>query len=356
MVDDDEEEDDTLMDYDSTDELEDGGRAAKERKMTPLKEPTEEPGKADAAEGAAAGGEGRTGAGRDNKVSDGAAEEKFEGATGKIQVRNDLTDHEKFPTNNNNNSPVDGSRMEEEGEEVEDDDMAREEDDEADYQGLLDADIPMDKENPRRCVDCGKEFQNHFTVKIHYQNVHLKLMHKCTVDGCNAAFPSKRSRDRHSSNLTLHRKLLSTSSEGSEPGEAGPGPEPSPPAPSPLAPAAREAGMPSQAPAYPNEFLARLLAEQQQRLAFPFLPGLGPAAHLPPHKVGHSPHGLVPPPFGMMPFNPLLGDMARLPGLFHKPGLGQPGPDHSAAGGKSVEENLRKYMAMAGLVNKIENH
>ena len=69
----------------------------------------------------------------------------------------------------------------------------------------------IDKENPRRCVDCGKEFQNHFTVKIHYQNVHLKLMHTCTVDGCNAAFPSKRSRDRHSSNLTLHRKLLSTS-------------------------------------------------------------------------------------------------------------------------------------------------
>jgi len=41
----------------------------------------------------------------------------------------------------------------------------------------------------------------------------LQLMHKCTVDGCNAAFPSKRSRDRHSSNLNLHRKLLSTSSD-----------------------------------------------------------------------------------------------------------------------------------------------
>lgn len=36
-------------------------------------------------------------------------------------------------------------------------------------------------------------------------------MHKCTVDGCKAAFPSKRSRDRHASNLNLHRKLLSTS-------------------------------------------------------------------------------------------------------------------------------------------------
>jgi len=39
----------------------------------------------------------------------------------------------------------------------------------------------------------------------------LQLMHKCTVDGCNAAFPSKRSRDRHSANFNLHRKLLSTS-------------------------------------------------------------------------------------------------------------------------------------------------
>jgi len=77
--------------------------------------------------------------------------------------------------------------------------------------GMLD--IPVDKENPRRCVACGKIFQNHFGVKTHYQNVHLKLMHKCTVDGCNAAFPSKRSRDRHSSNLNLHRKLLSTHSD-----------------------------------------------------------------------------------------------------------------------------------------------
>ncbi|RWS31414.1 zinc finger protein basonuclin-2-like protein [Leptotrombidium deliense] len=74
-------------------------------------------------------------------------------------------------------------------------------------------DIPVDKENPRRCTACGKIFQNHFGVKTHYQNVHLKLMHKCTVEGCNAAFPSKRSRDRHSANLNLHRKLLSTHTE-----------------------------------------------------------------------------------------------------------------------------------------------
>ncbi|KAK3880843.1 hypothetical protein Pcinc_014688 [Petrolisthes cinctipes] len=79
---------------------------------------------------------------------------------------------------------------------------------------LSSMDIPIDKENPRRCIECGKVFQNHFGVKTHYQNVHLKLMHKCTVEGCNAAFPSKRSRDRHASNLNLHRKLLSTSGNG----------------------------------------------------------------------------------------------------------------------------------------------
>ncbi|KRT79090.1 hypothetical protein AMK59_7768, partial [Oryctes borbonicus] len=79
-------------------------------------------------------------------------------------------------------------------------------------------DVPIDKDNPRRCTACGKIFQNHFGVKTHYQNVHLKLMHKCNVDGCNAAFPSKRSRDRHSANLNLHRKLLSTSSDKSSAG------------------------------------------------------------------------------------------------------------------------------------------
>lgn len=76
-------------------------------------------------------------------------------------------------------------------------------------------DVPIDKDNPRKCPACGKIFQNHFGVKTHYQNVHLKLMHKCNVDGCNAAFPSKRSRDRHSANLNLHRKLLSTSTDKS---------------------------------------------------------------------------------------------------------------------------------------------
>ena len=76
-----------------------------------------------------------------------------------------------------------------------------------------DIDVPMDKENPNRCSACGKLFPNHFGVRTHYQSEHLKLLHKCTIEGCNAAFPSKRSRDRHASNLNLHRKLLSTGDE-----------------------------------------------------------------------------------------------------------------------------------------------
>lgn len=70
-----------------------------------------------------------------------------------------------------------------------------------------------DRDQLIKCGACRKVFQNHFGVKHHYENAHLKLLHKCNIDGCNAGFSSKRSRDRHSSNLNLHRKLLSTSSD-----------------------------------------------------------------------------------------------------------------------------------------------
>ncbi|KAM8972282.1 zinc finger protein basonuclin-1 [Pelodytes ibericus] len=64
------------------------------------------------------------------------------------------------------------------------------------------------EENRFHCEICKKVFKNPYSVKMHYKNVHPKEMHLCTVDGCNAAFPSRRSRDRHSSNLNLHHKLL----------------------------------------------------------------------------------------------------------------------------------------------------
>ncbi|MBN3296342.1 BNC1 protein, partial [Amia calva] len=68
--------------------------------------------------------------------------------------------------------------------------------------------VCLDKDIPHHCEICNKTFKNPYSVKMHYRNVHLKEMHMCTVDGCNAAFPSRRSRDRHSANLNLHHKLL----------------------------------------------------------------------------------------------------------------------------------------------------
>ncbi|XP_068090480.1 zinc finger protein basonuclin-2 isoform X4 [Hyperolius riggenbachi] len=52
--------------------------------------------------------------------------------------------------------------------------------------------------DPKICYVCKKSFKSSYSVKLHYRNVHLKEMHVCTVAGCNAAFPSRRSRDRPS--------------------------------------------------------------------------------------------------------------------------------------------------------------
>lgn len=154
--------------------------------------------------------------------------------------------------------------------------------------------VPLDRENPRRCTACGKVFQNHFGVKTHYQNVHLKLMHRCSVDGCNAAFPSKRSRDRHSANLNLHRKLLSTSSDS-----------PPPLAPPSLSPrnAAEERATAARITANPaspflrNEFLARLYADAGIGCHLGAYP-LAPAPPLPPDLAARipAPHPLLLPP------------------------------------------------------------
>lgn len=70
-------------------------------------------------------------------------------------------------------------------------------------------DVPVDHDNPRKCTVCGKMFQNMYVLKTHYQNAHLKLMYKCSVEGCRAAYSSRRYRDRHSANVNLHRKILS---------------------------------------------------------------------------------------------------------------------------------------------------
>jgi hypothetical protein len=51
-----------------------------------------------------------------------------------------------------------------------------------------------------RCNVCFKTFCDKGALKIHFSAVHLREMHKCTVEGCNMMFSSRRSRNRHSAN------------------------------------------------------------------------------------------------------------------------------------------------------------
>lgn len=65
------------------------------------------------------------------------------------------------------------------------------------------------------CTACHKTFCDKGALKIHYSAVHLKEMHRCTVEGCTMMFSSRRSRNRHSANpnpklhmpQTVRRKL-----------------------------------------------------------------------------------------------------------------------------------------------------
>ncbi|XP_016359879.1 zinc finger protein basonuclin-2-like [Sinocyclocheilus anshuiensis] len=50
------------------------------------------------------------------------------------------------------------------------------------------------------CSACAKTFYDKGTLKIHFNAVHLKIKHRCTVEGCNMMFSSLRSRNRHSTN------------------------------------------------------------------------------------------------------------------------------------------------------------
>lgn len=158
-----------------------------------------------------------------------------------------------------------------------------------------DSSVPLDKDNPRRCSACGKVFQNHFGVKTHYQNVHMKLMHRCTIDGCTAAFPSKRSRDRHAQNLNLHRKLLSTESQSAFGGGCSPAGSPAgsptsaltPTTPTtPTAAAVKSAPGMDQFSSLRDEFLSRIYANAE---AHGMMHGLAPflPAH---HHLSHHHH------------------------------------------------------------------
>ncbi|XP_061669933.1 zinc finger protein basonuclin-1-like [Syngnathoides biaculeatus] len=62
--------------------------------------------------------------------------------------------------------------------------------------------------SPITCHLCQKVYSNKGTFRAHYKTVHLKLLHKCKVPGCDTTFSSVRSRNRHSQNPNLHRNLV----------------------------------------------------------------------------------------------------------------------------------------------------
>lgn len=57
------------------------------------------------------------------------------------------------------------------------------------------------------CHVCQKMYSNKGTFRAHYKTIHLRLLHKCKVPGCDTTFSSVRSRNRHSQNPNLHRNL-----------------------------------------------------------------------------------------------------------------------------------------------------
>lgn len=61
--------------------------------------------------------------------------------------------------------------------------------------------------SPITCHICQKVYSNKGTFRAHYKTVHLRLLHKCKVPGCDITFSSVRSRNRHSQNPNLHRNL-----------------------------------------------------------------------------------------------------------------------------------------------------
>lgn len=70
--------------------------------------------------------------------------------------------------------------------------------------------------SPITCHVCQKVYSNKGTFRAHYKTVHLRLLHKCKVPGCDTSFSSVRSRNRHSQNRNLHRNLAVTSGKAAE--------------------------------------------------------------------------------------------------------------------------------------------
>ncbi|KAL3101339.1 hypothetical protein niasHT_028095 [Heterodera trifolii] len=71
-----------------------------------------------------------------------------------------------------------------------------------------------------QCQICLKTYCDKGALKIHNSAVHLKETHFCTVKGCERAFSSRRSRNRHSLNANMHAVMHAQRAVGARKTEA----------------------------------------------------------------------------------------------------------------------------------------
>jgi len=136
-----------------------------------------------------------------------------------------------------------------------------------------------------QCNVCMKTFCDKGALKIHFSAVHLREMHKCSVQGCTMMFSSRRSRNRHSANPNpkLHtpqvKRRISQHDGRTHPGPVTPVPIPGPGAITPILPKEnREVPKESnfQVPNFPSFGQGNSPSPGMPHLAFPGLPGFNP--------------------------------------------------------------------------------
>jgi len=130
-----------------------------------------------------------------------------------------------------------------------------------------------------QCNVCMKTFCDKGALKIHFSAVHLREMHKCSVQGCTMMFSSRRSRNRHSANPNpkLHtpqvKRRISQHDGRTHPGPGAPGPI------TPILPKENR-DMPKEnnfpVPNFPSLGHSNNQSPGMPPLAFPGLPGFNP--------------------------------------------------------------------------------
>ena len=156
------------------------------------------------------------------------------------------------------------------------------------------------------CNACGKTFYDKGTLKIHYNAVHLKIKHRCTIEGCNMVFSSLRSRNRHSANPNprLHMPMLRNNRDKDLIRSTGSA--------TPVISSTKSGGFSLTSPGRPPLGFATpppldmLQSPLQSPLVYPSLKSVQPVQPVPPfYRTLLSPHDLVSPPVSL-PTSPIL--------------------------------------------------